>query len=66
VLSEVERAIRTNQDVSHMVAVTPDGSTAWVAHSNADTISVVHLKSWEVTGHLVAGKEPDGMAYSPR
>jgi len=48
------------------VVVAPDGSTAWVAHSNADAISVVDLKSWKPTGHLVAGKEPDGMAYSPR
>jgi YVTN family beta-propeller protein len=48
------------------VVVAPDGSTAWVAHSNADAISVVDLKSWKTTGHLVAGKEPDGMAYSPR
>ena len=48
------------------VVVAPDGSTAWVAHANADAISVVDLKSWEPTGHLVAGKEPDGMAYSPR
>ena len=48
------------------VVVAPNGSTAWVAHSNADTISVVDLKSWKATGHLVAGKEPDGMAYSPR
>jgi YVTN family beta-propeller protein len=47
------------------VVVAPDGSTAWVAHANADAISVVDLESWAATGHLVAGKEPDGMAYSP-
>jgi YVTN family beta-propeller protein len=48
------------------VVVAPDGSTAWVAHANADAISVVDLESWAPTGHLVAGKAPDGMAYSPR
>jgi YVTN family beta-propeller protein len=55
-----------NSSVPIGVVVAPDGSTAWVAHANADAISVVDLKSWETTGHLVAGKEPDGMAYSPR
>jgi YVTN family beta-propeller protein len=55
-----------NSSVPIGVVVAPDGSTAWVAHSNADTISVVDLKSWKTTGHLFAGKEPDGMAYSPR
>jgi len=47
------------------VVVSPDGARAWVAHANADRISVVDLGSWQVSGQLSAGKEPDGMAYSP-
>jgi YVTN family beta-propeller protein len=47
------------------VVVSPDGTRAWVAHANADRISVVDLGSWQATGHLTAGREPDGMAYSP-
>ncbi len=47
------------------IALTPDGRTAFVAHSNADLVSVVDLQSWTVTGTLAAGKEPDGMGVSP-
>jgi YVTN family beta-propeller protein len=46
------------------VVVEPDGKKAYVAHANADEISVVDLERWQVTGSLTAGREPDGMAYS--
>jgi YVTN family beta-propeller protein len=46
------------------IVVTPDGRRAFVAHSNADVISIVDLEEWKVVGTLTAGKEPDGMAYS--
>jgi YVTN family beta-propeller protein len=38
---------------------------AYVAHANADDISIVDLGQWKVVGTLSAGKEPDGMGYSP-
>jgi YVTN family beta-propeller protein len=38
---------------------------AYVAHANADDISVIDLKQGKVIGTLSAGKEPDGMGYSP-
>lgn len=47
------------------IVVDPAGRRAWVANSNADKIAVLDLATWQVTGHLTAGKEPDGMAYSP-
>jgi YVTN family beta-propeller protein len=47
------------------VVVEPGGERAYVAHSNADRISVLDLATWRVTGSFTAGKEPDGMAYSP-
>lgn len=47
------------------VVVEPDGKRAYVAHANADQITVIDLATWLVTGSLTAGKEPDGMAYSP-
>jgi YVTN family beta-propeller protein len=37
---------------------------AYVAHANADDISIIDLKEWKVVGTLSAGKEPDGMGYS--
>jgi YVTN family beta-propeller protein len=54
-----------NSSVPIGVVVSPDGARAWVAHANADRISVVDLAAWQVSGHLTAGREPDGMAYSP-
>jgi len=47
------------------VVVEPGGKRAYVAHANADHISVLDLERWEVAGSLTAGKEPDGMAYTP-
>lgn len=47
------------------VVVHPDGKRAWVAHANADVITVLDLERWAPVGTLRAGREPDGMAYSP-
>ena len=47
------------------VVVEPGGARAWVAHANADQITVIDLLEWRVVGSLTAGKEPDGMAHSP-
>ena len=38
---------------------------AYVAHANADDISIIDLTEGKVVGTLSAGKEPDGMGYSP-
>ena len=38
---------------------------AYVAHANADDISIVDLETWRVVGALSAGREPDGMGWSP-
>jgi len=46
------------------VLIEPSGRRAFVAHANADIISVVDLEAMTVTGGLTAGREPDGMAYS--
>jgi YVTN family beta-propeller protein len=46
------------------VVVHPSGKRAWVAHANADVITVLDLESWTAVGTLKAGREPDGMAYS--
>jgi YVTN family beta-propeller protein len=46
------------------VLVEPDGSRAYVAHANADRITIVDLVARKVAGTLEAGKEPDGMGWS--
>lgn len=47
------------------IVVEPGGKRAWVAHANADRITVLDLATWQPAGSLTAGKEPDGMGYSP-
>jgi YVTN family beta-propeller protein len=41
------------------------GERAFVAHANADVITEIDLASGEIVRLLRAGKEPDGMGYSP-
>ncbi len=47
------------------VLIPPDGRHAFIANTNADIISVIDLKKWQVVNRLKAGREPDGMAYTP-
>ncbi|MFQ5754023.1 MAG: beta-propeller fold lactonase family protein, partial [bacterium] len=46
------------------ILIHPDGLQAYVANTNADIVTVIDLKKWEITNRLRAGKEPDGMAFS--
>jgi YVTN family beta-propeller protein len=47
------------------LVIAPDGKRAYIAHTNADQISILDLETWKPVGTLTAGKEPDGMAFSP-
>lgn len=47
------------------VLIHPDGQRAYVAHANADAIAVFDLAKLRLAGTLAAGREPDGMAFSP-
>ncbi len=55
-------------DSSVPIGVVADdtGRYAYVAHANADVITEILLADGAVTRILRAGKEPDGMGYSPR
>lgn len=46
------------------IEIVDEEKRAYVAHANADDISIVDLRQWKVVGTLSAGKEPDGMGYS--
>lgn len=48
------------------ILIAPDGSWAYVAVSSSDKVAIVDLKTLEVTGQIVAGKQPDGMAWAVR
>ncbi len=66
--------VATHKDVKQLslgggaagILIAPDGSGAYVAVSSADKVVVVDLKTLEVTGQILAGKQPDGMAWAVR
>ena len=47
------------------VVVDETGQRAFVAHANADVITEIDLQSGTIVRPLTAGKEPDGMGWSP-
>jgi YVTN family beta-propeller protein len=48
------------------IQMQPGGSRAYVACTPDDYVAIIDLKSLEVTGHIQAGKEPDGLAWAIR
>ncbi len=46
------------------IVVDPSGSLAWVAHTNADAVAAFEIATGRLVSTLIAGREPDGMAYS--
>ncbi len=48
------------------ILMQPDGARAFVACTPDDYVAVIDLKSLEVTGHIAAGKQPDGLAWAVR
>lgn len=47
------------------LSIAPDGKRAWIAATQADAVVIVDTATLDVTGLLRAGREPDGMAWSP-
>jgi len=47
------------------ILVAPALKHAYVANTNADIVSVIDLETWQLVDALRAGKEPDGLGYSP-
>lgn len=45
--------------------VVPDHRYAYVANTRSDAVSVIDLATHEIVGHLPAGREPDGIHFSP-
>jgi YVTN family beta-propeller protein len=46
------------------ILVAPGVGHAFVANTNADIVTMIDLKSWQIVDRLTAGKEPDGLGYS--
>ncbi len=48
------------------IQMQPDGSRAFVACTPDDYVAIIDLKTLAVTGHIDAGKQPDGLAWAVR
>lgn len=48
------------------IQMQPDGSRAFIACGPDNYVAVLDLKTLQVTGHIDAGGEPDGMAWAIR
>ena len=46
------------------ILIQPDGARAFIACGPDNYVAVLDLKTWEVTGHIDAGGEPDGLAWA--
>lgn len=46
------------------ILVAPRVGHAFVANTNADIVTMIDLKTWQIVDRLTAGKEPDGLGYS--
>jgi YVTN family beta-propeller protein len=48
------------------ILIEPSGARAFVACTPDNSIAVIDLKTFEVTGHIDVGGEPDGLAWAVR
>jgi YVTN family beta-propeller protein len=55
----------TGSPVPVGLLVSRDGTRAWVANTNADIITVLDLQKLEVAARMKAGREPDGLGFTP-
>ena len=60
----VVASIPTDQEATHMVAVTSDGRIAYTANIRSGTVSVVDLKQGKKLRDIAVGGEPEGIALS--
>ena len=61
----VEQAIATDQDVSHMVVLAPDGSRAFVANIGSGSMTAIDLVRGERIANVVTGEGAEGIDIAP-
>lgn len=57
--------IKTDQQASHMVAITPDAKRAFVANIGSGTVSVIDLAGGKKLRDITTGGKPEGIAVTP-
>ena len=61
----VLQAIDTGQEVSHMVAMTPNGQRAFVANIGSGSVTVIDLTEGERVANLETGEGAEGVVVTP-
>jgi YVTN family beta-propeller protein len=61
----VVHSVPTGQQVSHMVAATPDGQRAFVANIGSGSVTAVDLATWQVLKSVPTGAGCEGIDVSP-
>ncbi len=59
---KVSASIKTDQQGTHMVAVSKDGTTAYTANIGSGTVSVVNLGEGRKLRDIAVGGQPEGIA----
>lgn len=62
---EVLRAVKTGQEVSHMVAVPKAGNRAYVANIGSGTMTALDLAKGAKLGDVATGEGAEGVAVTP-
>ncbi|MGD2116096.1 MAG: beta-propeller fold lactonase family protein [Acidobacteriota bacterium] len=62
---KVVSSYETGQEVSHMVAVTPDASRAFVANIGSGTVTALDLETGEKLADVATGDGAEGIAVTP-
>ncbi|MEM9728394.1 MAG: hypothetical protein AAF997_07400 [Myxococcota bacterium] len=61
----IEKAIRTQQEKSHMVALNPDATRAFVANVDSGSVSVIDLVDDKLVAIVPTGAGAEGITYVP-
>jgi YVTN family beta-propeller protein len=61
---QLTSSIKTDQQGTHMVAATQDGTTAYTANIIAGTVSVIDLKTGRKLRDIAVGGRPEGIALA--
>ncbi|HUG43085.1 MAG TPA: beta-propeller fold lactonase family protein, partial [Acidobacteriota bacterium] len=62
---KIEKAIPTGQQLSHMVALSPDESRAYVSNIAAGTVSALDVREGRLMKVIPSGAGAEGIAVSP-
>ena len=61
----IVQAVETGQEISHMVAVTPDGKRAFVANIGSGSVTAIDLEEGRKLGDIATGDGAEGIAVTP-